>query len=284
MEPSAQSPFQRFARRRALKRVSGRLWTSTDPFDFDDNEPPDYYRVYFEDQDGEPHARVMKVKGNSLELRLWEKDKESFTEEVEVDLDTLAAMALRIRRKYFEIAVIYASEAEFLAMDWWYPFVGRLRERLLQGTYHAITPIRAERLSVLAAVLDKRLNDNDYEYILENDSVNSEQIMVKMFGQRVLRHRDGGRINSRIDLILKSLVESGDIEPVDEHSFRPRGQAITTISQAATDDRRHRAITWLTAALVIVGLLSVDWGRLVGWAENCFVRPVEREGTDRDAD
>lgn len=266
-------------RRRTLRRVSGHLWTSDDPFDFDNKEPADYYRVYFEDQAGEPHARIVSLAGNTASIRLWNGEK--FEGDEEVAVESLAAFPLRVVRSYHGIRIKYVSEAEFLLIDWWYPLFVRLREWLFQSTYQLTTRTRAERLDVLAAILDKRLNDNSFEYILENDTVTSEEVMVRMFGRRVLNHSDGGRISSRIDLILKSLVESGDVEQVNDHRFRPRGQAITTVSQAATDDRRHRtttrltvALVVLTAALVVTGLLAIDPARLLSWT-SCFV-PVAK--------
>lgn len=258
-----QAWFKRWVRKLSLRRISNHLWDSPDPYDFDNKEPADYYRAYFTDQEDTPYARVMNCDGDSIGVRLWKGER--FNEDAETNLENCLTWSLKVRRKYHEITVIYASEAEFLAKDWWHPHFARLRERVLQGTYQIITPIRAERLDVLAAILDTRLNDNDYNYIMEEDTISSEQIMVKMFGERVLRHREGGRISSRIDLILDSLVESGDVERMGDHTFRPRGQAITTVSQAATDDRRHRAITRLTAALVVVGILGVDWEKPLRW-------------------
>jgi hypothetical protein len=259
-----------WTRRRALRRVADHLWNSPDPFDFDNKQPADYYRVVIADHEDNPYARIIKITGDTLDVKLWNGDAEEFQDEATIPVDSLEDYVLKVGRKYHKLGIRYASEAEFLLKDWWYPFAFGLREWLLQSSYQIVTSIRADRVEVLAAVLDKRLNDNSFDYVLGNDTVTSEGLMVKMFGRRVLNHSDGGRISSKIDLILKSLVESGDLEPVGEHAFRPRGQAITTISQAATEDRRHRAITWLTAALVFVGLLAVDWGRLLGWVTTCI--------------
>ena len=213
MEPAGQSALQRFARHRALNRVAGHLWLSEDSFDFENKEPADYYRVYFMADENEPYARIAAVHGDAeLDIKLW--NGKAFDVAERVKSRTLAERPLDIRRKYYKLVVRYTSEVEFLFKDWWHPFAFRFKEWVLQSRYQMVTTIRAERLDVLKVVLDKRLSDNDYEYILENDTVNSEQIMVKLFGPRVLNHSEGGRISSRIDLILKSLVESGDIERV----------------------------------------------------------------------
>ena len=81
--------FTDWKRRRALRRISGHLWISEDPFDFDNKEPPDYYRVYFEDGAGEPHARIVTLAGDAADIRLW--NGEQFGGEDQVEVDTLAA-------------------------------------------------------------------------------------------------------------------------------------------------------------------------------------------------
>ena len=271
MKAVATKRLQLFLKRRALRRISGDLWSACDPFDVENKAPADYYRAYFTDENDKPIAQIMKVDGAVMDVLWWSEENRGFQDEDTVELKTIIANQLRVRRKYYEIQVIYASEAEFFAKDWWYPFTWRLRERLFQRTYQIITPIRAERLSVLAILLDKRFGDNDYEYLFGGETMNTEQIVAQLFGQRVLRRPDVGRIYSRTDLILKSLVESGDIEELDEERFRPLGKAFTTISQAATDDRRHRDITFLTGALVFVGVLGLDWESFFLWASNCFM-------------
>lgn len=255
-------------KRQTLRRAARRLWNSPDLFDFENKAPADYYRVVITDHEDNPYARVVAIAADNVDVTLYDAEAKEFqSDPVTVSVDDLEDRVLKVGRMYHDIRIRYVSEAEFLVMDWWYPLFVRLREWLLQSSYQVITPIRAERLVVLAAILDKRLNDNSFDYILENDTVTSEEVMVKMFGRRILNHSDGGRISSRIDLILDSLVESGDVERVGDHGFRPKGQAITTVSEAATDERRHRAITRLTVALAVVGLLAIDWERCLGWVK-----------------
>jgi hypothetical protein len=84
-----------------------------------------------------------------------------------------------------------------------------------------------------------------------------------MFGRRALnRADDGGMLFSRIELIIGSLVESGDVEIVGDagphtRAIRPRGKALTTIAQGATDERRHRDTSRLTWVLIFIGTLQV---------------------------
>jgi hypothetical protein len=138
----------------------------------------------------------------------------------------------------------------------------QLRERLFQRAYERMNPIRAERLDVLRAILDQRLTDNGYHYILGEDTINSEQLAAKMFGRRALNREDGGRLFSRIDLILDSLLQSNDIEVVGHadlgtRSVRATGKSITTVSQADSEDRRHRDTKFMTCVLIGVGALQV---------------------------
>ncbi len=264
--------LRRLSRWLALRRVASHLWVSEDIFDFENKEPADYYRVYFMANENEHSARVIAVHGSELDIILWEGEAVG-EQQQRVQTQALAEHSLDITRKYYEHIVTYTGEVEFIFKDWWHPFVFRFKEWVLQSRYQIMTPIRAERLDVLKAVLDKRLNDNDYEYILKNDTLNSQQVMVKLFGPRVLHHAEGGRISSRIDLILKSLVESGDIESVGDDSFRPLGRAITTVSQAETDDRRHRDTRRLTLAAIFFAAVAVDWGKIYGWISGWFASP-----------
>jgi hypothetical protein len=254
--------FDRFIRDRCLNRVSGNLWISHEVFDWDDKEPRDYYRAYFEDAEGNPLSRLVQVHPDRLDVKLWDAEEKTFDQAdvVERYLDR----PLRIRRILKgEVQIRYDSEREFLLRDWWWPRTAQLRERLFQTAYERRTGIKTDRLKVLEAILNARLQDNDFNYVLGDDVINSEQLVVKMFGRRALnRKHDGGRLFSRIDLILESLLESGDLEAVGEggpgqRSVRPRGKAMATLSQASTEERRHRDTKLLTKALVMVGVLQV---------------------------
>ena len=66
--------FTDWKRRRALRRASGHLWIAEDPFDLDNKAPPEYYRVYFENGEGEPHARIVALAGETADIRLWYGD------------------------------------------------------------------------------------------------------------------------------------------------------------------------------------------------------------------
>jgi hypothetical protein len=135
-ERSTVDRLARFVWGRCLGRVAGLLWIAHDIFDWDDQEPKDYYRGYFEDADGKPLSRLVQVRPDGLDVRLWDAPTKTFVQE---DIaDRYLDRPLRLRRTLKnEIEVRYNSEREFLLKDWWWPRVVQLRKRLFQraGNY-----------------------------------------------------------------------------------------------------------------------------------------------------
>lgn len=86
--------------------------------------------------------------------------------------------------------------------------------------------------------------------------------MVERFGDRCIPHPANNELESYYRFVLDALVDSGELQMNDlSYTLTPR--AISTLAELEDNDRRHndsvrlqRVLTWLTAALVVVGLLQ----------------------------
>lgn len=115
--------------------------------------------------------------------------------------------------------------------------------------------VRSERVEVLKLILEKELDQRQYE-------TSSIALSSLLFTEKWVFHPDKTRQLRYNELLLKSLQESGDLAQT-QHGFRLSPQALATIAQYEEDQKKHResiaqatSMKWLTLALIVVGLIQ----------------------------
>lgn len=119
---------------------------------------------------------------------------------------------------------------------------------------------RADRMAILKFALEKTIERYDFR-------IGPGDAMTLLYGPRWAGHPENESFRRYYRMVLDSFVHAGDMVEVD-HAFAVRPQALTTIANYEESDRRHRdavrlqsTLMWLTAALVIVGIVqaTVTW-------------------------
>uniref|UniRef100_A6VZK6 Uncharacterized protein n=1 Tax=Marinomonas sp. (strain MWYL1) TaxID=400668 RepID=A6VZK6_MARMS len=126
--------------------------------------------------------------------------------------------------------------------------------------------VRSERIEVLKLILEKELDQRQYE-------VSSVALSTLLYTEKWVFHPDKSRQLRYNDLLLKSLHESGELERT-QYGFKLSSKALVTIAQYEEDQRKHRenisqakSMKWLTVVLICVGLIQsfvTYWGQNIG--------------------
>lgn len=122
--------------------------------------------------------------------------------------------------------------------------------------------IRSERVEVLKLILEKELDQRQYE-------TSSVALSTLLYTEKWVFHPDKTRQLRYNELLLHSLHGSGDLEKT-QYGFRFSAKALATIAQYEEDQKKHReniaqarSMKWLTVALIFVGLIQAlvtFWG------------------------
>ncbi|MDF2183162.1 hypothetical protein [Neptuniibacter sp. CAU 1671] len=115
--------------------------------------------------------------------------------------------------------------------------------------------VRSERIEVLKIILEKELDQRQYE-------ISSVALSSLLYTEKWVFHPDKSRQQRYNDLLLRSLHESGDLEKT-KYGFRLSSKALVTIARYEEDQKKHRenisqanSMKWLTLALIFVGLIQ----------------------------
>lgn len=187
---------------------------------------------------------------------LWFEQIGEEGEERTIEFNNLAQYDILIIHYYKELEIKFSSAIEFWLNSILYVHclryaVYRLSLLLLARKNLA----RAKRLEILQLFHNKSMEDWNY-------AAGPESVMTEIYGPSWRRHPDSERLFRYYELVLKSLVESGDLES-NRHQYVMRPKALHTLFVAEEDERRHadnrkqqRYIIILTAVLAITGLMQ----------------------------
>ncbi|WP_163132981.1 hypothetical protein [Agarivorans sp. Alg241-V36] len=115
--------------------------------------------------------------------------------------------------------------------------------------------VRTERMETLQLILERTIDDMNYK-------VNAVSMMNLLHSQIWVYHPDRNRQISYNDLLLKSLMKTGELKLVDG-SYQITEIALDTLSSHELELKKHKqtlnqakAITWLTLVLIVVGVIQ----------------------------
>lgn len=140
-----------------------------------------------------------------------------------------------------------------LGMSWFY----EKWDNWTQGQFNKRGLARQDRLQVLRLFVNETSKDDDYK-------VSIFGLMEALFTRRWFRHPEGETTNNYYQLVLRSLVASGDLKAIDQGDrFELAPQGLTTVASYELEERRHHdnirqqgRLGILTAVLIGVGVLQ----------------------------
>ena len=251
--------------RRYLKRVA--LWFALrrkPPVRkdiFEDGPPnPNYFINYLRGKDGKRRFIVQDMDKDGVS-GLWFEEGKQEGEPRKLSNAELRQFMASFRQNYRGNWFEHKSPFWLLArLATFQPQRHRIWDKLAQGSFNRKPLVRADRMEVLRFFLDKTIKKPGY-------SVSQVSLMADMYSLRYLDHPDEKEAGEYYDLVLDSLVVSGDlIKNGAAYSFHHK--ALATLHVYEQEEQRQREMTYqqrllayLTAALVFVGLLQA----LITW-------------------
>jgi hypothetical protein len=123
-----------------------------------------------------------------------------------------------------------------------------------QSRFNKRTLARQDRMQVLATFVQQTIKEPDFR-------ASSFGLLEILYSRRWFRHPEQDSTNSYYDLVLDSLIASGDLKKVDNILYSLQSKGLTTLANYELEERRfrdadkqQRRLGWLTAVLVFVGI------------------------------
>gem|GEM_PF-4875947 len=250
--------FQRCVIRHALKKPRPELISSSD-----DKIDAKSVLVGFSGP-GSIEYRIVGIEGNGFQARRVGKNIDPL--ECVIPFNRTNAMHLTIRYWYRGEEMQYQSFYRYfwgmVSFEAWRSYV---INKFRQIHYNRSLKIRSDRTEVLQAIVDEHLRRRSRESapVLGDIRIDRWEVLQLVYGEGIWGHPQRAEISARLDLILDSLVDSGDLT-CDQSRFIVKGKSVASLSSRVEEDRKHRdqvghnnAIKWLTLGLLFTGLAQV---------------------------
>ena len=242
--------------RYAIRRALSKLAPDRIPLAGDSVTSRDYFTVYLMDVDNFPRFYAKYSLGKGVE-GIWFNDGVAEGSPASIPFFTLHSFHPRFTHYAHELEIRFSSAfefiiQEFLSVDW---LKVRL-ERIQTFLFNRRKLVRTDRIKLLSHIVDGTTRRHEYR-------VSSFGVMSEFYGRRWALHPDNDQIRSWYELLLDSLVESGDLKKNSiNYSLTPR--ALCTLSIFEQESAKHRneirvqsILAILTAALVVIGAFQV---------------------------
>jgi hypothetical protein len=140
-----------------------------------------------------------------------------------------------------------------------------LIERLKQSRYNKSLRVRDDRTEILQVVVDEHLRRRSINGapILGNVEIDKFDVFQLLYGERVWGHPRNDELFARLDLMVDSLIVSGDLREENSRII-VSGRSLETLTSNVAEDRKHRdqvgynkAIKWLTFGLLVTAIAQV---------------------------
>ncbi len=254
-----------FVLRCALAKVTRNLAPSRIPRTGDAAKNVDCYSAEIRGLDGAYFdVQIDKVFKRGLRGRSW-SDGNGYRKKVTLKNQDIRKIEFSATHFLGTATFNYSSPLRFLIKEYLgFPKISIAYDKVQQWWFNSRTPRRTNRIKLLNKLIGFRLeiDGTEYGYPMDNNGLGIFEVLTKIHGDRFYRHPSFVATKAEYELILESLVDSGDVSVVN-HNFRATGKALSTIARYEQENRRHREqmqhnswIKWLTLALVIVGCIQ----------------------------
>lgn len=217
----------------------------------------DCYSVYVTDSSGLYLADAVVDNGNKLKVKVWDEAKRTHDRSTLLDLQNLTVLNFTIHHYHGLVTHTYESPFDFLIHE----VTGLYKIQSKYALWRYAVPRllhskkkhkRPDRSRVLRAIIE--LSENNHTQALD-----VMLILNNIYGMYAILHPQYPTLKQATLLVMRSLVESGDIEQVNQYECRIKGKALTTMELLqldATERRRTNVTMWLTVVLAITALFQ----------------------------
>lgn len=183
-----------------------------------------------------------------------------------IPFNSSKGMYLTIRYWYRGVELKYNSSIHYIwSMVTYEAWRIDIKNRFRQIYYNRSLKIRSDRTEILQVIVDEHLRrrSQDGAAALAEVRIDRLEVAQLLYGDGIWGHPRHPEILARLDLIIDSLVDSGDLS-ADQSRLIVKGKAIASIASRVEEDRRHKdqveynnSIKWLTLLLLIAAVAQV---------------------------
>jgi hypothetical protein len=169
----------------------------------------------------------------------------------------LAKLSFEIIHHYREFTITTKSPALFIAQRLVrYPFFANWKQRIAQFLFNRRRLARQDRIAILRHIFDQTVENPSYR-------TSSLDLPSKIYGMRFWGRDDHDAHISYYEIVLDSLLESGDLQRVErDYALSPK--AVATLDAHETQQERHRdnvsiqrTIALITVVLALLAAAQV---------------------------
>ena len=204
------------------------------------------------DNNGEPFFIATRYEENILYGLRW--GGSSYSDEYSVTLGEIENYELRITHYYGLATITYDSIFDFA-----FHYVTRLKYIKIRIVRHLGSShqyffnrrklVTKRRMELLEFMLNDQLDR-------EHNGIGLFDLMAKLYSINWVLHPSADQQQQKLELYLKSLVESGELQYIN-HEYVVTGKAVSTLERYEEEDRRHIEAVKLQRKMVSLTILLV---------------------------
>ncbi|MCC4790377.1 MULTISPECIES: hypothetical protein [Vibrio] len=215
----------------------------------------DCYVMYIKAKDNSWDILADSIDDNGVNGRQWGQD--GYAEELHVTFEDIDKANFEITHFYKTFDIQFSSLFDYI-LKGFFPYyqLSIQFNKAAQIFYNRRELTRTERMTTLQLILEKTIDKKNY-------CIAAYDLTSLLHSQRWYYHPDRNRNLNYNELLLDSLVASGDLEKVN-NAYKLSSHALVSLSQHEQDERKHKetlgqskAMTKLTFALILVGFAQV---------------------------
>ena len=230
-------------------------------------------------KDDEPYLLFKKIENDMVTGTLWEGNE--FKTETTIPLSELVDVDIHIRHFYGENIIDFEGVGGFLSKRVLLKTYGkihfkRVREAIKQFFYNRRSLQSQERSDILRVLISRKISDAG-KTVLGGDEgrMSLWEVLVELYGTGYIKHPDHKERLRETELLLDSLVESGEANKLDTFTYAATPKAVVTIDQVDREEREYRdssrmqnRVVALTFVLAIAAVTQAFIG-VLGFYFNC---------------
>jgi len=206
----------------------------------------------------EPYLYFQKPKDGFFVVLEWNNGE--FVKVRDVSLDEIYEFDLLIRHCWGLATIEYTNIYDFIfhritGLIYIKVFLQRKFEAITQYFFNIRKLTTQKRIELLQFMLKDQLSR-------DHDGISANGILFKLYSYRWFYHPDGPQHEKMLQMHLDSLVESGDLQKIN-NEYVVQGKAISTIEKYEEDESRHhdrvltaKTMVLLTLVIAIAALLQ----------------------------
>lgn len=241
----------------AKKRIEHAL-KKTCPNRFTLNGKEDCFSTYINNDDGTKYLLVDKVHNDNLYCREWSKEGRSFTKEMCIGIEKTNFNNYEIVHSYKGTVTVYSGLREFTRANLIkIIFITNAKLKIYsikQYLFNKRNILVEERVDVLRTLVNLYFERARRGAFGNNNDFTCMDYLSKKNGRFWIRHPDSSYERTRVNLLIASLHQSGDlIKATVGHGIAP--QALKTLADYDEEERKHKSLIRLQLTTVLLTIV-----------------------------